>query len=173
MLSPNIKWVSENIYWYFLHHFANDEHQVKFIEFYQKYPPFLVAPTFGLAVSIEASHHITIGVSDVTNAFQNTIKVYTESDIINFPPHYNTWFKFWFTNILISPSPYGCYAMETCCFMKGNNPYGHRWITILNMVISSMYLINNWIEYSLYVLQRKPDRYVLIVRCLSDKLLCD
>ena len=41
--------------------------------------------------SIAATYHLTIGVTDVKNEIQNTLKVSTEHNIIKFPPDYITW----------------------------------------------------------------------------------
>ena len=78
VLSPSIKNISDNIYRYWPQHFANGGSQVKGIEFYQHPSPVLVEPTVRLIIAISDTYHLTIITTDVTNAFQNTLKSSSE-----------------------------------------------------------------------------------------------
>ena len=69
--------------------------------------PVFVAPTFRMIVSIYATYHLTIGIMDVTNALHNKLKASSEREIIDFPHHYLSWFKFRLPNIRIEPAPDG------------------------------------------------------------------
>ena len=70
ILVPSIKNITDNIYHYCPHHFTNGGPQVKGVDFYQSTSPVLVAPTLRLIVSIFDTYHLTIGISDITNALR-------------------------------------------------------------------------------------------------------
>ena len=75
--------------------------RVKSIDFYQYFSPVLSAHKLRLIVAISATYHLTIGIVDVTNAFQNTLKDSSEPEIIYCSPHYISWFKLFFPTIYI------------------------------------------------------------------------
>ena len=74
VLSPAIKKISGNIYRYSPQNCANGGPQVKGVDFYQSYSPFLEYPTIRLIVAIAAKYHLAICIVDITNALQNTLK---------------------------------------------------------------------------------------------------
>ena len=84
---------------------------MKGIEFDQYSSPVLAEPTLRLNVAIATTYHLTIGITYVTNAFQNTLKAYSECEIIDCPPHKIYWFKLLLPFIRIEPSPDGKYVM--------------------------------------------------------------
>ena len=78
VLAPYIKNISDNIYLYFPRHCANVGPQLKVVYFEQSSCTVLAAPTLRLIISISATYHLTIGILDVTNTFQNTLKASSE-----------------------------------------------------------------------------------------------
>ena len=67
-----------------------------------------------MIIAIATTYHLTIGITDVTNALQNTLKSSSDREIIDCPPHYLSCFKSCFPTIRIEPSPYGIYVIEIC-----------------------------------------------------------
>ena len=86
---------------------------MKVIDFDQSYSPVLSSSTLRMIVTIAATYHLTIGIADVTNTLHNTSKDSYEQQIIDFPPHYLSWFKLHLPTICIEPSPYGRYKRRT------------------------------------------------------------
>ena len=103
--TPEIKKITDNIYHYPPCHCANWVSQAKGINFDQSSSPVLSDYTICLVIDIASTYHPIIGISDVTNSFKNTPKDSTESNIINFSPHYTTWFKSRSPIIRIRPYP--------------------------------------------------------------------
>ena len=68
-------------------HCSNSGPHVKGVDFDQYYSPVISYPILHLVVSISDAYHINIVVTDVTNAFHNTLKFSTKYYIINFPPN--------------------------------------------------------------------------------------
>ena len=73
VLTPSIKTFSDNMYCYFPIHCANGGPQVKGIDFDQYSSPVLAAPTLWLIIAISTTYDLIIGITDVTNAFQNSL----------------------------------------------------------------------------------------------------
>ena len=65
---------------------------MKGIDFDQYSSPVLSSPTLRLIIAIAATYHLTIGIADVANAFRNALKDSSEPEIIDFSPHYISWF---------------------------------------------------------------------------------
>ena len=122
---------------------------MKGIEFCQYSSPFLSAPKIRLIVAISATYHPTIGIVDVTNAFQNTLKDSSELYIIDFTPHYLSWFRSRFTNICIKPPPNGSYVIYILRGMQGTKPADQHWNTILNLLLYSLGLFKHVIYQDL------------------------
>ena len=152
ILAPATKNISGNIYQYHPRHCANGGPQVKAIYFDQSYLPLLTAPTLRLIVAITAVYHLNIGIADVTNAFRNTLKDSSERDIIDFPPHYISWFKLIWSSIRIEPAPNDCYVMEIFHRMQGIKPAGRQRNTILNLILPSLGFVKHVIDNDIYIL---------------------
>ena len=75
VLSPSIKNISDKIYRYCPYHCYNGAPQVKVIGFEQYSSPVLASPILRIIIHIDATYYLTIGITYVTNAFQNTLKV--------------------------------------------------------------------------------------------------
>ena len=60
---------------------------MKGIDFDHSFSKVLVEPTLWLMFSISYTYHLTISITDVTNAFQYNLKAYSKQEIIDFPPH--------------------------------------------------------------------------------------
>ena len=56
---------------------------MKGVDFDQYSYPIIAAPTLRLIVAIANTWHLTIGIADVTNAFQNTLEATYEHDIFD------------------------------------------------------------------------------------------
>ena len=82
----------------------------------------IASPKILLIVTVSAAYHRIIGILNVTNAFQNTLKASSYHDIINCPPHYISWFKLCFPAIHIEPAPNGRYVMEFFAASKELSP---------------------------------------------------
>ena len=100
-MSTSTKKISDNIYLYCLLHCANCGPQVKGVGFDQYSSTILSAPTLRLIIAIAYIYHLNIGIANVTNAFQNTLKASSELKVIEFTPHYLSWFKLHFSTICI------------------------------------------------------------------------
>ena len=61
--------------------------QVKGIELDQSYCPVIALATIRLIVALTAAYHLTTSIVDVTNDFQNNIKVSYLNKIIDCPTH--------------------------------------------------------------------------------------
>ena len=153
---PSIKKITDNIYQYCPRHCDNGGPQLKFIYFYQSYSPFLASPTLRLIVAIDATYHLTICISDVTNAFQNTLKASSRREIIDCPPHYRTYFKFRFPTIHIEPSTYGLYGVEIYIVIQVTKTSGRQWNTIINMFLYSLIFSKHAIDHVIYTLIKPP-----------------
>ena len=173
VLSPVIKNISDNIYQYCLHHCNNGGTQLKGVGFYQSSSPILAALILRLIVAIATTHHITIGIVDVTNDFQNSLKDSYEREIIDCPPHYLSWFKFHFPNIHIQHSPDDHYAMDILHGMRGTKPSGLQCNTILNLFLYSLGFINHAIKNARYTLRTNSEKYILEVGSSTDEFLCE
>ena len=104
--------------------------------------PVLSSPSLRLIVAIDATYHLTIGIAEVTNAFYDTLKASSERDIIEFPHHYISWFKFLLSTIHIEPTHYVQYAMDICHVIQGTNTAGHHWNNVINLVLSSLVFLS-------------------------------
>ena len=86
-----------------------------------------------MIVDITTTYHLTIGITDITNTFTNTLKSSYECEIIYFSPHYIYWFKFCFPAIRIKPPPNGCYIMKICRGMQLTKSSGRHCNTIIHL----------------------------------------
>ena len=111
---------------------------MKGIDFDKYYYPVLSAPTIFLIVAISATYQLTIGIADVTNDFQNTLKASCKHDIIEFPPHCISWLKFRFPAIQIEPATDGHYIMEICHGIQGSKSTRLQWNTISCLLLSAL-----------------------------------
>ena len=124
-----------------------------------------------MIATIKPDYHLTIGIVNVTYAFQNILMASCECDIIDFPPHYITWFKHHFPTIHIKPDPDGRYVMEICRAIQGNKPAVRQLNTIINMFISSLGFTKHVIYHAMYILHPKSAKDVLIVGCSKNEFL--
>ena len=118
---PATKKVKKN-YRSFPLHCDNGGTQVKGVIFDQSCSPLLAESNLILFIAAPFAYQLTIGISDATNYFQNSLKASNECYIINCPPHYITWFKFRLPNIFIEKTPDGQYVMEIYHGMQGTKP---------------------------------------------------
>ena len=144
---------------------ANGDPQVKGVEFYQSYYLVLEPHTIYLVVAIDNSYHLIIGITDFTNAFQNTLNNSHERNIIDSPHHCITWFKLHLPKTCIKPYfPDRRYIMEICNDIQGTKPLVCQWNTILNLLLFSLCLVKYVIDHALYIIQCKSKNGILITR---------
>ena len=125
----------------------------------------LMAPTLHLLVTIASHFNLIIGISDVTNAFQNTLKDVYEREVIDLPPHYLDWFKLRYAKIKIAPASDGRYVTEICRGMQGTKPAGRLWNTLLDRVFQSLGLVRHIVDQALYIYAANEE--VLLVWLLN------
>ena len=145
---------------------------MKGIEFDQYSSPVIAEPKLRLIVAIAATYYITIGIADVTNDFQNTLKASHEREIIDCPPQYTYWFKLRFHTILIEPDYNMYYGIDIWLGMKGTKAAELQWNTILNLVFSYLLFVKHIIDHDIYPLQEKTTKDFLIVGYYTDDFLC-
>ena len=74
-----------------------------------------------MIIDISVTYHLTIGIVDVTNAFQNTIKDSSKKGMIELIPHHLYWFKFRLPTTCTENEPDGCYVIESTTRYKELN----------------------------------------------------
>jgi len=131
-------------------HCVNGKDMEKGIDFEESYSPVVEPATIRATVAISASETLTLGVLDVTNAFQNTIKDPNSRMHVTIPPHYLQWFKHCFPNVKTQENKTGC-CLQVCNGMQGDKAAGREWNVILNKALCVFGFIRIPTDHGCYV----------------------
>ena len=170
VMSFKIKHTPQDHMWkYGARHCINGAPMQQGIDYDESYSPVVEASSLRALIAIASSRRLTLGILDVTNAFQTTIKDPSKRIFATLPPFYLNWFKKYYPNVSLDPSP-GPYVVQVCNGIQGDKAAGRDWNILLHKVLTQFELIRIPIDHGLYVYER--DHTQLLVALSTDDFLC-
>jgi hypothetical protein len=127
VIQPGIKPTEMTDVWQFIAcHCANGAGMQKGVDYIDEaYAPLATACSIPIVVALTSGHNMTIGITDVKNAFENTMLPVSEQGHLSLLPYYLQWFRCQYPNVTkIAPlaSESDKYCLQSINAIQGTKP---------------------------------------------------
>ena len=108
------------------------------------------ADSFGINISIEDMHRLTVRILDASNAFQNANVTINERFCVSPSPYYLDWFEKYYPNVPLNLYE-GPFCLQCMNGIQGTKPEGWTFNQILDAVVTNIKYKKITIYHAIYI----------------------